>query len=90
MQGMTINTEARRAIGRFVKKYTLAWYAVTTALYLAAIPITVFVFPATTLLLTVFVLVGGFTSSMAAFASAIVAQEQDDVLKDEKNQQHKK
>lgn len=63
---------------RFIKKTMVPWYLLTTLLYFAAIPMTIFVFPSTTLLLTIFVLFGGFTSSMASLASALVSAEQDD------------
>lgn len=49
----------------------------TTVLYAAAIPITIWVFPATTLLLTVFVLFGSFTASMNALGASLVSAEQD-------------
>lgn len=62
---------------RIIKKMMVPWYAVTTLLYFAAIPMTVWVFPSTTLILSIFVLFGGFTSSMAALASALVSAEQD-------------
>lgn len=67
----------RTAIVRFIRKTATPWYLVTTLLYAAAIPLTIWVFPSTTLLLTVFVLFGGFTASMASLASALVTAEQD-------------
>lgn len=63
---------------RVIKKSMVPWSLVTTVLYAAAIPMTVFVFPSTTLLLTIFVLFGGFTSSMSALASALVSAEQEE------------
>lgn len=75
-----MNTErkARKKIVHIIKKYTLHWYAVTALLYFLAIPFTILVFPATTMILTVIVLFGGFTSSMAALASILVEQEEND------------
>ena len=67
----------RKKITHVIKKYTLWWYLVTAVLYFLAIPFTVFVFPATTLILTVIVLFGGFTSSFAALASILVDQEEN-------------
>jgi hypothetical protein len=60
-----------------IKKLTIPWYAVTTLLYMAAIPMTIWVFPSTTLILSIFVLFGGFTASMASLASALITAEQD-------------
>jgi hypothetical protein len=68
---------------RIIKKTMVPWYLVTTLLYMAAIPMTIFVFPSTTLLLTIFVLFGGFTASMASLASALVSAEQEENLEAE-------
>lgn len=80
---MLKNKETRKVLVRYIKKYTIHWYAISALLYFLAIPFTIWVFPATTLILTVIVLFGGFTTTMAAMASALVAQEQDDILKEE-------
>lgn len=66
----------------WIKKWTVPWYAITALLYFAAIPFTVLVFPATTLILSVFVLFGGFTASMAALASALISAEQENATRD--------
>lgn len=71
-----------RTFARILKRYVLWWYAVTVVLYAAMIPLTVLVFPATTLLLTVVVLFGGFTSSVASLASVLVDAKQDDDIED--------
>jgi hypothetical protein len=68
---------------RIVKKSMVPWSLVTSLLYFAAIPAAIWVFPSTTLLLTVFVLFGGFTSSMAGLASALISAEQDRVEADQ-------
>lgn len=62
----------RRTLADLTKRYLVHWYAVTTLLYAAAIPFTVWVFPATTLILTVIVLFSGFTASIASLASVLV------------------
>jgi hypothetical protein len=62
----------RNQMAKLVKKYLVHWYAVTTLLYAAAIPFTIFLFPATTLILTVIVLFSGFTASIASLASVLV------------------
>lgn len=69
---------------RIIKKTMVPWYAVTTVLYFAAIPLTIWIFPATTLLLTVFVLFGGFTASMASLASALISADQDRITAQQK------
>jgi len=68
----------RRPIVRFLQKYAVWWYGVTAVLYFLMIPLTMYVFPATTLLLTVIVLFGGFTSSMASLASVLSDAEEAD------------
>lgn len=75
----------RKKLAKFIKRWTIPWYIMTTLLYFLAIPFTVLVFPATTLILTVIVLFGGFTSSMAALASVLVTDEQDDRLQEATN-----
>lgn len=80
--GMATKRQIRKKLVHFFKKYTLWWYLITTVLYFLAIPFTIFVFPATTLILTVIVLFGGFTSSVAAMASILTDQEQDEKLKE--------
>lgn len=61
----------RGPLVRFLQKYSVWWYGITVLLYGLMIPLTVWVFPATTLLLTIVVLFGGFTSSVAALASVL-------------------
>lgn len=76
----------RKKLAAFIKKWSLHWYAVTALLYFLAIPFTILVFPATTLILTVIVLFGGFTASMASLASVLAAEDQEESvteLKDE-------
>ena len=59
-------------MAKLVTKYLVHWYLVTTVLYAASIPFTIWVFPATTLILTVVVLFSGFTASVASLASVLV------------------
>jgi hypothetical protein len=68
------------ALVRFIKKWTVPWYTITMLLYAAAIPMTIWVFPSTTLILSIFVLFGGFTASMASLASALISAEQDKAM----------
>lgn len=72
----------RKRVAKFIKKYTVLWSVVTVIFYALAIPATIWVFPSTTLLLTIFVLFGGFTASVAALGSAIVTAEEDDTMQD--------
>lgn len=69
-------------VARFLKRYVLWWYAVTVLTYALMIPLTILVFPATTLLLTIVVLFGGFTSSIAALASVTADAHQDEQIED--------
>jgi hypothetical protein len=69
------------AFVRFLKRWAVTpWYWLTTALYAAAIPAAIWVFPSTTLLLTIFVLFGGFTASVASLASALISADQEKSL----------
>lgn len=61
----------RRALVRFLQKYSVWWYLITVVLYGLMIPLTIWVFPATTILLTIVVLFGGFTSSVASLAAVL-------------------
>lgn len=70
----------RQKAAAFVKRYTLHWYILTMVLYAAAIPLTIWVFPATTLILTVVILFSGFTASVASLASVITDAEQDEKI----------
>lgn len=51
-------------------------------LYAGMIPLTILVFPATTLILTIVVLFGGFTASVASLASIMIDAHQDDKIED--------
>lgn len=75
---MRLSTKFNHTVARLVKKYTMLWYTVTALLYLAAVPFTIIFFPKNTLVLSVIVLVGGFTSSVAALASAVVTVDDSD------------
>jgi hypothetical protein len=71
---------------KFLKRWAVPWYLLTVVLYAACIPATIFVFPSTTLLLTVFVLFGGFTASVASLASALISADQDKALASVENE----
>lgn len=68
------------ALVRFIKRWTVPWYTVTVGLYAVSIPLTIWVFPRTTILLAVFVLFSGFTASVASLASALISADQDKAL----------
>ena len=68
------------ALVQFIKRWTVPWYAVTVALYLVLIPLSLSVFPNTTLITTVFVLFSGFTASIASLASALISADQEKAL----------
>lgn len=71
-----------RLLTDLLKRYVLWWYAVTAFLYFGMIPLTIWIFPATNLLLTVVVLFSGFTASIASLASVLVDAKQDDQIED--------
>lgn len=73
-----MNLQWRRPLVRFLQKYAVWWYIVTAFLYAMMIPLTVWVFPSTTLLVTIVVLFSGFTASMASLASVLSDAEGDD------------
>ena len=62
----------KRFFVKYLAKYMLWWYAITAILYFVAIPITIWVFPATTLHLAILILFSGFTASMGSLATALV------------------
>jgi hypothetical protein len=68
------------AFVRLLKRLTVPWYGLTVFLYAISIPLTIWVFPSTTLLLTIFVLFGGFTASVASLASALISADQEKSL----------
>ena len=49
----------RRVCARLLKGFVVHWYAVTAVLYFCMIPLSILVFPRTTILLTVIVLFSG-------------------------------
>lgn len=61
----------RKPLVRFLQRYAVWWYVVTAVLYFLMIPLTIWIFPATTLLVTIVVLFSGFTASMASLASVL-------------------
>ena len=64
---------------RVVKKYRTAWAWITVVLYVVAVPITVWVFPANSMWLGLLVLFSGLTASLATLADLLVnAEEADD------------
>lgn len=71
---------------KFLKRWTVPWYGLTVLLYALAIPFTIFVFPSTTLILTVIVLFSGFTASVASLASALISADQDKALASVENE----
>lgn len=72
----------RQKVARLIVRYLVHWYVVTAILYFAAIPFTVLVFPATTLVLTVVVLFSGFTAAVASLASVLVDTEKETAQKE--------
>lgn len=65
----------RRAITRWLRANTIAFAAWTAVSYLMLIPISIFVFPDTSLITTVLVVFTGLTSSVASLGSLLVQLE---------------
>jgi hypothetical protein len=63
----------------FIKKYRMAWAWVTLALYVAAIPFTLIVFPDNNMWLGVLVLFTGFTASLTTLGDLLVSAEEAQV-----------
>lgn len=72
----------RATVVRFIERYTIHFYVATAVLYALMIPASLWVFPSTTLLITVIVLFSGLVSSIAALASVLVDMHQSDKIDD--------
>lgn len=81
---MTRGTKAQKAfrakIVGFLERYTIHYYAVVALLSLAMIPLALWVFPSTTLLLTVIVLFTGFLSALGDFSAMLIDLHQNDEI----------
>jgi hypothetical protein len=67
-------------LSRFIQRWTLPFYVSTALLYLVLIPMTLLVFPSTTLILTLIILITGALSAMGTLGDALVAHEQNKTL----------
>lgn len=81
-EGSKTQKQFRQKVVAFLERYTIHWYVATAILYAAMIPLTIWVFPSTTLLVTVVVLFSGFTASVASLASTLVDMKQSDEIDD--------
>ena len=63
-----------------LERYTIHFYVATTFLYFLMIPAVLWVFPSTTLMITILVLVSGFVSSLGALASVLIDLHQNDEI----------
>jgi hypothetical protein len=70
----------REKLVGLLERYTIHFYVLTTVLYFCMIPASIWVFPSTTLMLTILVLVSGFISSVGALASVLVDLHQNDEI----------
>lgn len=65
-----------------IKRWRLAWAWITLALYVAAVPFTIIVFPDNSLWLGLLILFTGFTASMVTLGDLLVSaedSEQEDI-----------
>jgi hypothetical protein len=67
----------RKRLKRFIKRYALHWFVITVIGYLLMIPLTIWLFPATTLSLSIYILLLGFTSSVASLADVLPEEDED-------------
>lgn len=70
----------RETATEFLERYTIHFYVVTAILYGMMIPLSILVFPSTTMLVTIIVLFSGFTTSVASLASVLVDMHQNDKI----------
>lgn len=70
----------REKLVGLLERYTIHFYVITTTLYFLMIPAALWVFPSTTLMLTILVLVSGFISSLGALASVLIDLHQNDEI----------
>jgi hypothetical protein len=74
----------RKKLVNFVEKYELWFYGATVLLYIIGIPISIAVFPDTTMATFVIVSFTGFTASVGTLATALLTADQN---KREKNKE---
>ncbi len=77
-RGSVTQRKFRESLVGFLERYTIHFYVIATILYLLMIPLSIWVFPSTTMLLTVIVLFSGFVSSVASLASTLIDLKQND------------
>lgn len=70
----------RKKIVDFLERYTIHFYGTVAILSLAMIPLAIWVFPSTTLLLTIIVLFNGALAALGDFASLLTDLHQNDEL----------
>lgn len=77
---MATPRKAASGASAFIKAATLPFYIGQAILYLLLIPATLYVFPATTKLLTLFVLGSGLLGALGTLGDAIITHEQNKTL----------
>lgn len=70
----------RATVVGLIEKYTIHYYVAVAVLALAMIPLSIWVFPSTTLFLTVIVLFIGFLSAMGDLSSILIDLHQNDEI----------
>lgn len=81
-QGDRTQKAFRAGIVGFLEKYTIHFYIAVALLSLAMIPLAIWVFPSTTLLLTVIILFTGFINAVGSLSSTLVDLHQNDEIDD--------
>lgn len=70
----------RAKVVGWIEKYTIHYYVVVALLSLAMIPASIWVFPSTTMFLTIVVLFTGFLSAMGDLSSILIDLHQNDEI----------
>lgn len=77
---MSAPRRALSPLSRFIQRATLPFYIGVAVLYLVLIPLTLLVFPATTLMVTLLILLSGFLGALGTLGDALVSHEQNRTL----------
>ncbi len=81
-EGSPRQEKFRAAIVGWLERNTINFYVLTAILYALMIPASLWVFPSTTLLVTIIVLFSGLISSLGALAGILIDLKQNDDIDD--------
>ncbi len=81
-EGSPQQEKFRAAVVGWLERNTINFYVITAVLYALMIPASLWVFPSTTLLVTIIVLFSGLISSLGALAGILIDLKQNDDIDD--------